>query len=693
MKLNLQFLVIAISMIALQIQCKSTTKTNTGLKEAADSKNKSSIFGIGDIRYSSIDSDKFRSGALPEIPWTDTWWPLSKIGFANRWINVDPSDSESVTPFELKTALPPIPPRRALNPEDTVKLDQYRADYQKEISNIIDDVAKIPTSDWRDSKNLSGAEKMDIARGDENYSFTRSQLNQFAWNQYNFKDLRCKNWKKEGDTACWFWMGHCHGWAPASYLFKKPEFGVIAKSKTTGKATMFTPGDIRGLLSMAAANNGFAGKEKFLGTRCNINDKNIPRDELDRIVDGTLSSVAGANSDSRIDIKIIHNNWKHYSDWKKTEQEIVFQLGPDYKKSQIYWIRKASYSTIQNANRGTTVEIWTTKIEKGRIYKDLLINAPLENLIGATWNNKIYIQGSDGKTKADDEWNIFTAALAADGQSRDRADYRTFRYFKDCRDLNAGSLHKILAQFLSEGGTKGDPSKATSFVLDVTRDDQVWNHAIYDFKMVAGKPTSVAFEKGGESPDPLYNWRAPRTKKIVDIHLTYRYATENGPKVNYQLKDEKLKEKRYRYTLELGPIKDKEGDDWIIGGEWHAVDTNSHGKPLSGSELFESLEIKAVDSNNNGVIDKKDAILRPDSPDFMWGFDKGTLLRDKLTAKAVRKGNQHYLDTEVISKLHSCSTDSALEQRPFTHKSVKWSKTAKKFVKYYYKLQLVDCEI
>lgn len=92
--------------------------------------------------------------------------------------------------------------------------------------------------------NLSTADKYDLLTGQFKAEFS---LAQGLWNQADFLH------EKFGKLT--FWTGMCHGWGPASIAWPAPENTVYVKSADGKYDIPFYPNDIKGLLSMAFANN------------------------------------------------------------------------------------------------------------------------------------------------------------------------------------------------------------------------------------------------------------------------------------------------------------------------------------------------------------------------------------------------------------------------------------------------------
>jgi hypothetical protein len=127
--------------------------------------------------------------------------------------------------------------------------------------------------------------------------------------------------------------------------------------------------------------------------------------------------------------------------------------------------------------------------------------------------------------------------------------------FRDCRDTNPAALHLVLAQYLGDP----DPAKRKSFVVDVSRDAEVWNQAVAGYKVVAHEV--VQFDP---ATDPAAQYRAPGTSALVKVTTELRYIGEIQPHKKPALDKRATYTKKLplQYTLEL----DENGV--IIGGEW-----------------------------------------------------------------------------------------------------------------------------
>ena len=461
-----------------------------------DQANAPETFGVKSLKIADLQQEDALKGYLNEKPWADTYWPLDKKGMSQRWIvktTFESFDEQAQAARDAMTA----------EPEEGQET-------------------------WATSWDLSPAEKYDILKRDDSYSMTKE-----GWTTYE---------KYEDYEHNWSWMGHCHGWAPAAYLEKVPEASVVAN--IDGKQVLFTEGDIRGLLTKAYSNNKMSKNAAFMGTRCN--SRTIIKDDLGRIVDGTVYEVAEAEEPPE---------------------------GEEAKKK---------------ANKETAKTIFI----KRNFWSRRHILTFSETVDG---DEEKVIQATAVADEADSSYVVNVFASIDDYRMNKVESERIFIYNKACRDTNAGSFHLVLAQYLSD---MNEPEAKRSFVMDVTREDQVWNQPVYGFES-----TIESVENIDEIEDPLKDFRADGTVQIATVETVVHYALERGPYVDYNEENGyKMTSKTYRYTLEL----DKEG--FVIGGEWDV-------KPGYGGSS---------------------------APDFLWA-PQGELM------------NSSTVDYSAIKRLHACS--------------------------------------
>jgi hypothetical protein len=101
----------------------------------------------------------------------------------------------------------------------------------------------------------SPAEKWDLCFDDTSFTFT------------NWMRWKADQHEEDGDIPEWY--GICHGWAPASYYFKRPVKPVTLIC-ADGKKIKFLPDDIKALASQFWANAEY--KTRFMGQSCPFTD-------------------------------------------------------------------------------------------------------------------------------------------------------------------------------------------------------------------------------------------------------------------------------------------------------------------------------------------------------------------------------------------------------------------------------------
>ncbi|MEE2742424.1 MAG: hypothetical protein VYD54_00865, partial [Bdellovibrionota bacterium] len=114
---------------------------------------------------------------------------------------------------------------------------------------------------------------------------------------------------------------------------------------------------------------------------------------------------------------------------------------------------------------------------------------------------------------------------------------------KECKDTNAGAFHIVLANQIAK--------KKQGFIVDVTRDFEVWNQP------VMGYVSQVLGEKQGATEGA-----APGTVKEVTVKTWMQYVVEVRQSWERETNKEAYRIMTYDYRLEI----DSEGK--IIGGEW-----------------------------------------------------------------------------------------------------------------------------
>jgi hypothetical protein len=152
--------------------------------------------------------------AVPNAPWSDSYWPMKFGLLARRWGDKGfPGSDVWLENFNYYLAHP---------------------------------TSSVPVA------QLSPAEKYDLLMGDSALTLTSSQ-----WGAGKFHH------DKKGSVPQW--AGLCHGWSPASIMVPNPKKTIVAVSPS-GQSIPFYPSDIKAL---AALSWGEASpRKRFVGTRC-----------------------------------------------------------------------------------------------------------------------------------------------------------------------------------------------------------------------------------------------------------------------------------------------------------------------------------------------------------------------------------------------------------------------------------------
>jgi hypothetical protein len=150
-----------------------------------------------------------------------------------------------------------------------------------------------------------------------------------------------------------------------------------------------------------------------------------------------------------------------------------------------------------------------------------------------------------------------------------------------CRDTNAGSFHIVLANQIGK--------RHTPFVLDVTRDLEVWNQPIvsYESKVLSQRlPTAQA---------------APGTVVEYQITTDVAYVVEMAPSWTPHVGiDNALGRSRYVYYIEVDAAGRVVGGSWVSEGRPDFLWQNA---PVTFSGLFSPLqELYKASVGANGVV-------------------------------------------------------------------------------------------
>lgn len=607
------------------------SKSYHQLKEAWDDRNAPERLGVRSIQYDLLNQADFQSGELEQQPWSDSYWPYYKMGHAWRWMN--PGETPPFK-FETETSGP--------DPSDQ---DAYRQNWQDYWQNVQDDIGEAMSSveswaarDWSEAVYVSPAEKYDAATGDDSFAFTRHELGDFARNR--------KYYPNHGIT--WSWMGYCHGWAAVSLLYDKPEHGVLIENASTGKEVLFTPGDIRGLISRAGSDNPISTRNRFMGTRCEQSANDFVTEPDGRPVDAALGLYDfAADAFSTVEpLQVKSTNW--YGRSTSAPQRI--QLDVTFSKdgeSQLYRIEghEAGWagSRLDRQELVLSTRIFSGKRNsEGEFVKDQVIASATPEDIGryVTETGDYLTDGGQYVVDMEKVRGHWARITGLSPEEVDPESYHHLKYFKSCRDVNAGSFHLAMTRYLSSGGVAlNDGDKPHGFVIDFDTGKQVWNFPVFKFETKIGEPTPLTVILDDDSiQDPYRTWRAEDASQIVDVYTKVGFGVENGPLITYDQSDEEASVGIFRYTLELNE------DGYVVGGEWHTHGVGGAAwdelTPLSGSELLVNL---------NGNDDRSRARMSS-APDFVWQYAPGGRIEGGTL-----------VDADFINQLHACSVDPSAE--------------------------------
>jgi hypothetical protein len=168
----------------------------------------------------AMEEQKLLSGQTAQQPWSDSYWPLSKGGLGQRYVD------DKVMGMDFKEAM-----------------DYVTAEAPEKL---------MQEGRWAE---LSPAEKYDSLMGLKNYPLTEA-----SW--LDGKEY----YDRYGSVESW--MGLCHGWAAVSMMMPEPKKRVEVMTEEGVK--VFNPSDIKGLGTLLWAKGNF--QTKFIGGRCNSKD-------------------------------------------------------------------------------------------------------------------------------------------------------------------------------------------------------------------------------------------------------------------------------------------------------------------------------------------------------------------------------------------------------------------------------------
>ena len=482
----------------------------SSLQEAPDFWNALIRFGFNRvIGYNDLVAKREVSTA--DVPWSDTYWPLSYKGMAWRYNAPDDpaalKEEVQVAAFIAHFATESVKssPDPLLSPAEKYDLVyQYRHGLSaapKALSKLVADLAKQDKaikakSDIKDKKPMLA--KMIYSLRNEAIESALS-MTIAGWTTFLSESAGDKNKylaidDNPGDD--WSWEGHCHGWAPAAVMIRPPKHGVMAM--IGDKQVFFSEGDIRGLMTKAWADSAPDDQQYFLARRCEATpqdvDAGIPANALGRGYSGTIK---------------VGDKEQHF---------IVLESLP-------------RMTTVTARGSDSALNFYRIRMEET--------------------GERLYLVENPGHS------NYWTVPFLSDLDDAMRTG--NFSGLKSvdanltgCWDPNPASFHAVLLEQLDE--------RKTGFVMDRTRTGQVWNQPIYSAAFEIGPMVKV-----GATNDAARAYRAAGTVYLAEVTATVDWSSEpESPAFAYAADFDtgQLQQTQYSYTLEF------DARHQLIGGEW-----------------------------------------------------------------------------------------------------------------------------
>lgn len=224
-----------------------------------------------EYNWEVLRSEELRQGASKVVPWPDTYWPMTEDGYNDRW-------NGTLSPVELyDQAFNEWVPEGGV--EEFMKLRRFSGARQPYDAAYYEQVGK--AASWahtsggnyraRQIWNADGTLVESVAQvcdtnGDNRFD-SAAPADRCDYNG----DERVDSGDELGGLEGWW--GHCHAWAPGSFMYREPQHSVTVNGVT------FQVADIKALAEATME----GGRSLFLGGRCNT--RNVTRDEHGRITD------------------------------------------------------------------------------------------------------------------------------------------------------------------------------------------------------------------------------------------------------------------------------------------------------------------------------------------------------------------------------------------------------------------------
>ncbi|MDQ3231092.1 MAG: hypothetical protein M3Q07_04660 [Pseudobdellovibrionaceae bacterium] len=458
------------------------------------------------------------NGRPEKMPWSDHYWPTYHGGITYRWGDAKTSKLavavQSSSDLRFSGQLDNDPALQNLRSEVLGYVPYTKEQLQ----------AMSPANRTKLIRTLSPAEKLDIYRGAFDYPTVaaereRTGIARTLRTLPGANGVLAPNPKYVPESKIPTWFGLCHAWAPATVFFKEPK--QVTMTSKDGFEVPMASSDVKALLTYAVHHEK-GGSSPFMGQRCN---DDFDAATVDPILEDLRLVKKGDMTDvnARVDGFIAKSNLSVEA--MLAAASFFYNFAPSQTEADRAF--KALYEILSTSARGVKAR------NLAKVYQRSLTNF------------------ADAGSNADIDWNLLQSKLTDSIRIASPA----------CTDTNAGAFHLVLANKLG--------LQKTSFIVDITRDDEVWNQAAAEYS----SRVIETFTGAQISPDA-----APGTVSEVRVLTQFKYTTEapmqwgrggDGKNLrDYHVEAGDLYQagnrtvRRYEYRLEL----DSEGR--IIGGSW-----------------------------------------------------------------------------------------------------------------------------
>ncbi|HYX35501.1 MAG TPA: hypothetical protein VE954_20590 [Oligoflexus sp.] len=482
-------------LLALLAGCEAPQSSD--VKDRWDSANNPVTMMATDNSFETSYDALPKSGRPALAPWSDNYWPTYQGGVGYRW---NAENSRELSRLESKSTDRLYRGQLDENPE----LQKLRSEVYGYTPYTKEQLLAMPEAEREATiRSLSPAEKYDIYRGDFEYTTLKSERARTGILQ-TLRDQ--PDYKKDKKIETWF--GICHAWAPATIMFKEPA-AISVETKDNIKVD-FGASDVKALLShMIDVDDNVTRYNSFMGVRCDSDISQTNVSKLDKEWFETLEAKNNAHVEQAIE-KLL----------KETSIDVAIKVG------MLPYILAYSDSVEYAQKRFGEVSTNLRRYVRDRVRADF-----------------------------ETAYNRAPAILALAGTgtltpAERLAGLQEAMRTTGCSDTNAGAFHLVLANIVG--------LQKQSFVVDITRDREVWNQA------VAGYTSREIRTLTG---DKISKTAAPGTVKEVEIATTFYYTGEMNPAWEPFGNGTDLDKRyhlpqSYRYKIEI----DSNGN--IIGGSW-----------------------------------------------------------------------------------------------------------------------------